>query len=257
MSGLEKLSGGLQAKKLLNCLDWIAVSALATLAFQDDNGKPLVPYPHHQAWLELVCNEDITKLLIIAPPEAAKTTWIQAYLATYIGFYPERSVIIGSVSDDVAEKRSLSMRTTIESQRWQMAFPNVMPDSNFKWEQKEWTVAENGKSPLGRQHPTMRSYGTGASIIGSRADLLVGDDILDLDNTRTKHQRELVETWFYTSFMSRLKAKTGRVILIGTSWNADDLYSHIRQKPDGWVISHVPQLSPVEDGMYMDITYAN
>jgi hypothetical protein len=106
-----------------------------------------------------------------------------------------------------------------------------------------------------RLHPTVRGYGTGSSITGSRADFLLGDDLLDFDSTRTHHQRQLTKDWLHNSFLSRRKSKTGRVVLIGTSWNAADIYAEIRKEDSGWVVCHVPLLSEAEDGFYADITY--
>jgi hypothetical protein len=204
--------------------------------------------------MELVCDESIKKLLIISPPDSAKTTWlVSAFAGCYIGFYPENSVIIGSVDDSTAEKRSLSLRNMVEEDEWKQIFDTVSPDPKLKWEQKEWTVAENGKSKKGRLHPTVRSYGTGASITGSRADLLLGDDLLDKNNTRTPGGRKTFAEWFESMFISRMKARVGRCVLIGTSWNAEDYYSHIRKNSQGWVIVHVPSLSDT-DGFYASLT---
>lgn len=206
--------------------------------------------------MELVCNEDIKKLLIIAPPGSAKTTWlVSAYLGCRIGFWPEQSVIIGSVSDEVAEKRSLSLRNMTENPLWRSIFPDVERDESLKWEQKEWSIKPKGKNTPGRLHPSVRSYGTGASIIGSRADFLLGDDLLNFDNSRTQTMRDVVSSWFHNSFLSRRKNGTGRVVLIGNSWNAADLYADIRRNSHGWVICHMPLLSEREDGFFINITY--
>ena len=222
------------------------VRAVAALLMPDDFGRPIVPAAHHRLWLDLVCDESIKKLLIIAPPGSAKTSWTSAYLAAVIGFHPEKSIVITSVSDDVAEKRSLMLRGLTETAEWQAAFPEARR-LNGKWEQKEWTLA----NVPGRIHPTMRSYGTGASITGSRADLILADDILDIDNTRTQGQREKDEEWFHSTLMSRLK-KNGRIIVIGTQYNAQDLYAHLRKDPT-WTICHTPLLSSEDDGFYADV----
>jgi hypothetical protein len=231
------------------------VFAYAALLLTDDDGLPITPQPHHKLWMKLACDDRIERLLMIGPPESAKTTWmVSAYLGCRIGFYPEQSVIIGSVSDDTAEKRSLSLRTMVENETWQSVFPNVLKDKFLKWEQKEWSIADAGESKAGRIHPTVRAYGTGSSITGSRADLLLGDDLLDFDNSRTKHGRDLVDEWFHNSFLSRKKAGVGRVIIIGTSWNADDTYARIRKNPIGWTICHVPLMAIDEDGFYARVT---
>lgn len=222
-----------------------------------DNGLPITPAAHHWLWLELITNERIKKLLIIAPPESAKTTWaISAYLGVYIGVHPERSVIIGSTSGGVAEKRSLSLRTVAESPVFRAAFPGVLPvkaNKGLKYESDQWSLAPDGKPRPGRLHPTIAAYGTGGSVIGSRADIVIADDLLDYDNSRTAYQRGLVEAWFHNSLLSRRKAQTGRVIMIGTAWHHDDIYSKYRRE-NGWVVCHLPILSESPD-VYAFLTY--
>jgi hypothetical protein len=206
--------------------------------------------------MELICNEDIKRILIIAPPEAAKTTWlVSAYLGARIGFFPNQSVIISAITDDVAEKRSGSLRVMTQTSIWRTIFPGVIRASSMRWNPREWSLADGGMVEAGRLHPTMRSYGSGSSIVGSRADFMLGDDLLDLDNTRTSHQRGLTRDWFETSFLSRLKSAVGRVVVIGTAWNAADLYSDLRRSP-GWVVCHTPLMDDSErDGFHATISY--
>ena len=242
------LAETLRRKRREQQLDPQAVQTFAALNFMDDGKAPITAAPHHRLWLELVCDERIKKLLIIAPPGSAKTSWMSAYLATYIGFHPERSVIITSVADDVAEKRSLMLRSLTETDTWKYLFPDAPKSEKGKYEQKEWTLGNS----VGRIHPTVRSYGTNASIIGSRADLILADDILDGENTYSQLQREKVETWFHTTLITRLK-QNGRIIVIGTQYNAQDLYAHLRKDPT-WTVCHVPLISDQDDGFYADLT---
>lgn len=233
-----------------------AVKAFAFLHLTRDDGRALLAAPHHALWLNLMCDERIKRLLLIAPPESAKTTWaINAFAGAYIGFHPERSVIIGSTSGKVAISRSLAIRTTVESPGWLETFPQAIPvrDGSLKWEKDNWSLAPNGIPHPGRLHPSVSAYGTGGSVIGSRADLVIADDLLDFDNTRTAYQREVVTTWFHNSLLSRRKSRTGRVIVIGTAWHHADLHSNLR-KEGKWVVCHVPLLSEGE-GVYATLTY--
>lgn len=182
-----------------------------------------------------------------------------AYAGAYIGYYPERSVIIGSTSGAVAEKRSLALRNLVDSPAYQKTFTNVLPvksrsgKGGLKWGVTEWSLAPNGMPTPGRLHPTVAAYGTGGSVIGSRADLIIADDLLDFDNTRTAHQRKLVETWLHNSLLSRRKSRTGRVIIIGTAWHHDDIYSKARKEGD-WVVCKISLLSPTNE-VYAYLTY--
>lgn len=220
----------------------------------DDDGEPIRPAAHHRLWLKLLCDERIKKLLIVAPPESAKTTWaISAYLGCRIGFYPEQSVIIGSASGAVAEKRSLSLRTMAENEGWQATFPGIERAVGMKWDPLEWSVAPGGKPFTGRLHPTVAAYGTGGAITGSRADVVLADDLLDFENSRTAHQRDLIEQWLHNSLLSRRKSRTGRALVIGTAWHPSDIYAKARRE-GGWVVCHTP-LQSEGSAVYANLTY--
>ncbi len=220
-----------------------AVAAYAELHLVDDNGKPVMPAAHHSLWLRLLCDERIKKLLIIAPPESAKTTWaISAYLGCRIGIWPEQSTIIGSASGAVAEKRSISLRTMMESEAWGRTFPGIERAQGMKWDPLEWSVAPGGQPYPGRLHPSIAAYGTGGAITGSRAHLVLADDLLDFENSRTAHQRGLIEQWLHNSLLSRLMSGSGRAIVIGTAWHSADVYAKFRQEGN-WVVCHTPLLS--------------
>lgn len=231
------------------------VADFARLHIQDDvSGQAITPAAHHWLWLRLICNRQIRKLLIIAPPESAKTTWVlQAYMGCSIGFWPEWPRIVAGVSAEVAEKRSLALRAMVDSEEYRKTFPDVARARAMKWEWSEWSVAPAGSARPGRLHPTMAAYGTGGSITGSRAREAIADDLLDFENTRTAHQRQLVDTWLHNSFLSRVLARVGLVRIIGTSWHHDDSYSRLRKAGD-WVVCHTPLLSESNE-VYANIWY--
>lgn len=249
----ERRRGQVQQAKTLGQLTPQAVADFAFLHITDDFGRPITPASHHWLWLQLMCNPSIKKLLIIGTPESAKTTWAIAYLALHIGFYPEWPHIIGCITGDVAGKRSVSVRNLVESVPFRATFPAVQRAFGMKWNQDEWSVAPEGLPRPGRIHPTVFATGVGGSIIGSRARLLLADDILDLESTRTANGRELTDTWFHTSFLSRRMAQVGRVIVIGNAWHHDDTHARLRKAGD-WVVCHMPLLSE-DSAVYASIQY--
>lgn len=222
------------------------VYAYAALHLRTENGTPIQPAPHHKLWMKLICDERIKRLLIIAPPESAKTTWVvSAYCGLYMGVWPQRSIIIGSVSGPVAEKRSMSLRATVEDENWKTTFPGLRRVHGLPWRTHEWSLAPDGIPHPGRLHPTLAAYGTGGSVIGSRADLVIADDLLNQENSRTPGSRAFVEAWMHQSLLSRRKSGTGRAVVIGTAWHHDDLYANLK-RAGGWVVCHVPLLSESE-----------
>lgn len=249
----EQLRTYIQAAKRKRILTPAVVAAFAALHIVDDDDMPIVPAAHHWLWLQLLCDWRIRRLLIVAPPESAKTTWITAFLGTFIGFYPELNIIVASASGDVAERRSMALRVMTESEAFNLTFPSIARAGGLKWDSMAWSVAEDGEPRPGRLHPTLSAYGTGGAITGSRANLSVGDDILDFENTRTDHQRKTVRKWVHNSFLTRLKSRTGRAIFIGTAWTHDDAYAEMR-KGGRYVVCHTPLLSESEQ-VFATLTY--
>lgn len=248
------LRGQVQAAAARRQLTPEVVAAYAELHLVDDVGQPIRPARLHRLWLQLLSDERIRQLLIIAPPETAKTTWtIAAWAGCYIGIWPQRNVIIGSVSETVAEQRSLSLRSMVETQEWQRTFPGVKRAVGLEWLSARWSLAPDGVPTPGRLHPTVSAYGTGGSITGSRADLVIADDLLNFENSRTQHQRWLVNQWLHNSLLTRLKSGTGRIVVIGTAWDSDDIYAKAR-KGGGWVVCHTPLLS-ASAAVYAFLTY--
>ena len=218
------------------------VAAFTALHMTTDDGTPITPAAHHRLWLRLMCDPAIPRLLVIGTPESAKTTWALAYAACLVGFYPEQPGIIAAVSGTVAGKRSLALRHIVDNDRFRQTFPDVQPIDTMPWREEEWSVGPGGTPHAGRIHPTVSAYGTGGSITGSRAAWLIADDILDYDNTRTQGGRTTVNSWFHTSLLSRLMARTGRAVVIGNAYHHDDTYARLRQS-EGWVTCHIPLLS--------------
>ena len=150
---------------------------------------------------------------------------------------------MAAVSGEVAAKRSQSLRLMAESPEFQATFPDLKRAVGMKWTQEGWSNAPHGGLPRpGRIHPSFFATGVQGGVIGSRARLAVGDDILDHENTRTAHQREIFHDWFHKSFLSRRMSRVGRSIVIGTAWHHDDTYARMRNGGD-WVVCHVPLLS--------------
>ena len=90
-------------------------------------------------------------------------------------------------------------------------------------------------------------------VVGIGLAFQIADDILDYDNTRTQHQRNVVDTWFHTSLLPRLMAQTGRAIVIGNTYHHSDTIALLRRS-EGWVSCHIPLLSESEE-VVASITY--
>jgi hypothetical protein len=246
-------------KRRYRVLDPECVYAYAELVLRnEENGGRIEPAAHHKLWIELICDTNIKELLIIAPPESAKTTWMLAYLGARLGFHPEDNHVFASAGPEVAEARSLALRGTVTRPEWQAAFPGIKPVTGakykaLKWETTQWSLAPEGHPMIGRLHASVSSYGPQGKITGRRATLAIADDLLDMENSRTEAQRALVRTFVHTSFFSRMRAVVGRKIVIGTAWHPEDIYSELR-RAGTFVVCHIPMLSESNE-VYANLVY--
>lgn len=239
---MEEQRRTLQEDRTKGVMSPYTVACFASLHMSQDDGAPIWPAPHHWLWLALLCNQDIRRLMIIAPPESAKTTWVIAYIACSIAFFPQSPRIFGASSGSVATRRSIAVRNIVESAEYRRTFPDIQIARGMEQTVDSWSVAPNGVAHKGRVHPTIAAYGAEGKITGSRAREAIADDLHDFENSRTAHQRELIYQWLHNSFLSRLMARVGRAVMIGTMWHQDDVYARTMESSH-WVVCHTPILS--------------
>jgi hypothetical protein len=152
----------------------------------------------------------------------------------------------------------MSLRAMVESDAWRETFPGVetvKAASGLKYNTDEWSLAPGGQPFKGRIHPSVFAVGRGGSVIGSRADLVLADDLLNDESANSPRQRETGERWIYNSLMSRAKSKTGRIVMIGNAWHPEDFYSRMLREQRGFVVCKMATLSDQEDGYYATLTY--
>ena len=76
--------------------------------------KDYGPQPHHLDWFNLLQDETIRCLNIVAPPKYGKTPTLQDFVAWLIGKNPSIHILYISNTASQANKPSLAIRNTIE-----------------------------------------------------------------------------------------------------------------------------------------------
>lgn len=97
----------------------------------------------------------------------------------------------------------------------------------------------------------------GGSIIGKRANFIIGDDLVKNEEvTRSKLQRDHMWESYTMTWRTRLEAD-GCEIMITTRWHEDDIAGRVeRLAEDGveeWTILRFPALAEEEDPLYRDV----
>ena len=96
------------------------------------------------------------------------------------------------------------------------------------WNQSAITI----ERPAGIRDPSAVAVGLDGAIGGARLSWLLGDDILDADNTLTPQAREQVHSRFDARILSRLDPNGARAVVTNTPWNREDLTFKLEQA--GW-----------------------
>lgn len=260
----ETIAAGLAEKRMTPAV----VEAYAGLLLRTEAGVPVRPAPHHRLWLDLLCDDRIPELLILAPPEAAKTTWVvSAWAGCRLGFFPEEPIIICSATGPIAKRRTLSLRNQTQVISWQSTFRNVRRAEGMMWRMEEFGLAPDGIPFPGRIHPSAAAFGVDGSVTGARGRIILCDDIVTRLNAKTAYQRNEVKEFVHSTLFPRLMSNrepdqtsgVSRKILIGTPYNPDDIYAEL-QDSGRYVVCSTPLLGPDTSSLtglpyYATVTY--
>jgi hypothetical protein len=92
-----------------------------------------------------------------------------------------------------------------------------------KWDTREIVVAPRTSSA---KESTITCVGVGGPVASRHYDLIIADDLVDEENSRTEGQREKTKVWYYKTLIPCLEPE-GRLYLVGTRYHFLDLYGHL------------------------------
>src|SRR5205085_11426649 len=78
--------------------------------------------------------------------------------------------------------------------------------------------------------PSVAAFGIGTGSTGTRADLLVCDDLVDVRALRSRAERDRTADYFTNNLMNLLEPD-GRCWCLCTPWHADDLNARLKKNP--------------------------
>lgn len=179
------------------------------------------PAKHHEviaAALEEVEKGKIHRLIITMPPRHGKSELAsRRFPAWFMGKDPYRQLIFATYNAEFAQDFGRSVRETMRMPVFQQVFPGAK--------------LKVGSAAAGRIQTDEGGLavfvGTGGSLTGRGADLLVIDDpIKDREEADSKSFRDKQWSWFTEVAMTRLMPG-GRVVIIMTRWHEDDLIGRL------------------------------
>ena len=146
------------------------------------------------------------------------------YCITKILRDPNIRIMIGSKTQTQAEAFLKEIRTHFEQNAelirlfgdWKKSRDNV-------WNDREFTV--NHRTII-KKEATVTALGASGAVISKHFDIIMGDDLVGLENARTERQRANLREWFYSSLFPTLEPD-GEVHILGTRYNPLDLYEDL------------------------------
>lgn len=99
-----------------------------------------------------------------------------------------------------------------------------------KWDNREIEVLPRTKP---NKEASITCVGTDGTIVSKHYDVALSDDLVDEENSRTKHQRDKTQTWYYQTLDPTLEPPDSSVPhrgehhRLGTRYHHQDLYGHL------------------------------
>ena len=205
------------------------------------------PARHHRLIireLETLTHGDNDRLMILAPPGSAKSTYVSTIFPPWFMAQQEQTAVIGaSHTAELAERFGRRCRNLIVEHSAALGY-GLREDSAAAG---RWDTTNGGE---------YFAIGVGGAVAGRRASLLVCDDPV---RSRAEADSDLVSErtwdWWQSDVLTRLKPGA-KVVLVMTRWSDKDLGGRIEQdmKEGGkpWRILRLPMEAEIDDPLGRD-----
>jgi predicted phage terminase large subunit-like protein len=203
--------------------------------------------PHHLKLIQIF--EDIAagkkkRVIVNIAPRHGKSELI-SYLAPawFLGKYPQKKIIMGSHTADLAVNFGRRVRNLVGSDAYKGIFPQVELQSDSK-SASRWGTNFNGE---------YFAIGVGGALAGRGADLFIIDDPHSEQEAKTGRPDVFLPAWewFQSGPLQRLMPG-GAIVIVMTRWSKLDLTGMIVQQTernedvDPWEVVEFPAIK--DDG---------
>ena len=173
-------------------------------------------------WLEGREAAGERRLLLMAFRGCGKSTLIGLWCAWQLARRPQTRILVLAADASLAVKMVASVRRIIERHP---LCRHLVPGAAEAWASDRFTVARDGAL----RDPSMMAQGIGGNVTGSRAEIIICDDVEVAGNCDTPGKRaELRERLAEAEF---ILVPDGTILFVGTPHCEDSLYRH--PKEDG------------------------
>lgn len=227
------------------------IDAFGAIVLRDNEGKPVEVAPLHKLFTNFIryCWEPASRPVesgerdagtfycgILAPWRHGKTLLGPIRVPLYeIGRRNTVRIRLVCGNDREAIARVAAVRRYLSSEEYRWVFPDVRPARAADWNKHQFFVARDSLNP----DPTLSAAGIFDSEAGGGNDILIFDDVATYQNMILKPGfRQQVYDTMTSVWLRRIDPNT-RVLVVGTTWHADDPYQLLRQQKGGqwrWLI---------------------
>lgn len=209
-------------------------------------------YPQYQTpthilkiWekLEAVARGEIKRLILTAPPRHGKSKTVsEIFPAWFFGHNPSCEIILGSFAQGIASRFGRNVKNLMLSREYASVFPRSILSKDSK-SKAEFATVSGGE---------FHAAGLDGQLTSKGGDLIVLDDTIKNKKQAVSqaHRQSLIDFFEYVAEL-RL-APGGRIVLMHTRWDEDDLIGYIlkNRAEDGWEVLNMPALDASGDALW-------
>lgn len=212
----------------------------------------LAPAAVHQLWNRVA--DDVigrrveqNKVLFLAPPNTAKSTWNSLIRPThYLGQHPDHNLLFFTSSDPQSKTFHSAVEAVLrDNDRYREVFPEKKNRPN---RQRGWSsdgLYLQGTPPFSKDG-AYRSVGFGASVMGARAHGILVDDPMNQAQAQSEAEQRRAKSYLDQTIIPRLQPQEGWLIAVMTRFHENDLASHLirlAEESGDWIVIRTPQVA--------------
>jgi hypothetical protein len=206
--------------------------------FKDEQGQPIRQAPFHREFQEFFTTHK--RCILQAPRGHGKSVNVAIRVLWELGRAPWLRVILVSSTASLGIKLLGMMKNNIEhNEDMHRAFPHL---AKINFETYDATRVQISGRRGTKKDYSIQSIGVLGSLLGTRADLVILDDVVDLRNSSTPGQRDKIVDWHDTT-LAPLLSKDAREWIIGTPWDKYDFY-HVMEERGVKTLKYIVEDSP-------------
>ena len=161
--------------------------------------------------------------IIVCAFRGVGKSWItSAYVLWRLLLDPQLNILVVSASKNRADDFSTFCLRLLEEMP---ILHHLKPKENQRQSKISFDVAP----AMASHQPSVKSLGITSQITGSRADVVIADDVETSGNTQTQFMRDKLSTAI-TEFEAVIKPKTSRIIYLGTPQCEQSIYNRLQEK---------------------------